>query len=137
MTCNSPKSLAILAFNLKEEYCMASLARTIVPGTSSPRSGIVWSPPSSGFVKVNVDVAWSHIGRIVVSSCVARDDLGNVLCCASRKDNFADSVLHGELLALRFGCELVLFQNLQQVLLETDSLLAVTEVRKADKTLCQ
>ncbi|XVF89438.1 hypothetical protein PTKIN_Ptkin19aG0130200 [Pterospermum kingtungense] len=80
-----------------------------------------WSPPPQGSIKVNVDVAWNPSDKCAVSSCVVRDDSASIPFCAARKDDNVDSVLYGELLDLRFGCELVLFRDLSCVLLESDS----------------
>lgn len=47
------------------------------------------------------------------------------------------SVLHGELLTIRLSYELVICQNFQQVYIESDSLIAICEINKTNKSLRQ
>ncbi|XVF89440.1 hypothetical protein PTKIN_Ptkin19aG0130400 [Pterospermum kingtungense] len=118
--------IAKLAQRLKIEYLAVENSRSVHRLPKHLR----WSFPPHGSIKVNVDVAWNPSDKCAVSSCVAWDD-------SARKDDNVDSVLHGKLLASRFGCELVLFKDLSCVLLESDSLLAVKEVHNVGDSLCQ
>ncbi|XVE84948.1 hypothetical protein DITRI_Ditri17bG0052600 [Diplodiscus trichospermus] len=131
--CSFPSSLAILAKKFTTEYVEVDADTFSLPSNRK----VSWSLPPTGMVKINVDVAYSSLDQIAICASVARDDSGKVLCCALKRERNVGSVLHGELLAMQLGCEMALFQGLPHSMLESDSLMAVVEVRKGENSLCQ
>lgn len=79
----------------------------------------IWTTPAPDFLKVNVDVAWNSLDKVC-------DHSGAIICCASRRYACCSTILHAELLAIRFG----LNQRLNNILLESVSLMAKKELEK-------
>ncbi|XVF80384.1 hypothetical protein PTKIN_Ptkin15bG0065700 [Pterospermum kingtungense] len=96
-----------------------------------------WQPSRAGFIKINVDVAYDQICGSAAVAVVARDSLGQVVHYSSRYIRRVHNVLHSELEAINVGPELALFNNLKNVEVESDSLMAIQEVTKSYSTFCE
>ena len=90
-----------------------------------------WSPPCSGFVKINVDVSWMRSGGTCFVGVVVRDDNGGFVAAVRYSIN-ASSVAMAEALAILLGCEFGRAMKWEKVILETDSLISVSCLRNAD-----
>ncbi|KAM2244183.1 hypothetical protein ACFXTI_005280 [Malus domestica] len=66
---------------------------------------VSWSPPSSGFIKINVDVSWNARECVGFVGVVARDLQGSFVA-ACRKKISASSVAMAEAKAIFHGCSL-------------------------------
>ncbi|XVF04115.1 hypothetical protein REPUB_Repub05bG0054000 [Reevesia pubescens] len=66
---------------------------------------------------------------------VLREHHGSVLLSGVATRNFVSDPLHAEILAIKWGLELAVGHNFNEVLIETDSLLALNEINKGDESL--
>ncbi|XVF29874.1 hypothetical protein REPUB_Repub16aG0008000 [Reevesia pubescens] len=65
-----------------------------------------WEPPPTGFLKINVDTAFSSLDYKACSGVVIRDSRGLVQCSAVASKDYVSSAFVGELQALLFGLDL-------------------------------
>nr|XP_028964583.1 uncharacterized protein LOC114827108 [Malus domestica] len=84
-----------------------------------------WCPPSSPFVKINVDACWSKSSRMGFAGVVARQD-GGRFRAAVRSSVLAPSSLVAESFAILRGCELGASLGFSSVIIESDSLQAIS-----------
>ncbi|KAM2728910.1 hypothetical protein EV1_000356 [Malus domestica] len=96
------------------------------PGSVSREDGAVrWCPPSSPFVKINVDASWSKSSRMGFAGVIARQDDGGFLA-AVRSSISAPSFFVAESFAILRGCELGASMGFSSVIIESDSLQAIS-----------
>ncbi|XVF59117.1 hypothetical protein PTKIN_Ptkin07bG0249400 [Pterospermum kingtungense] len=126
-------SLSVMVHKLVDEASQ----KLVQPHTCGIKVPIQWSVPSDRCFKINVDAAYRANVNKAVIVVVARSSTGDILVSVAKGSSFVDLVLHAELLAIRFGVELFLFQDLSSVIIETDSLLAVKEINKGASTLSE
>uniref|UniRef100_A0A803LAH5 F-box domain-containing protein n=1 Tax=Chenopodium quinoa TaxID=63459 RepID=A0A803LAH5_CHEQI len=91
------------------------------------RSG--WSPPATGWMRINVDTAVRE-GWGVGLGAVIRDDHGKIVAVMVRKMSTLVSVKMAEALAARMGVCLAKDLGVQQVDLECDSTFVVAAINK-------
>ncbi|KAM1816599.1 hypothetical protein ACFX12_000986 [Malus domestica] len=100
-------------------------------GVARPVSGsredarVRWCPPSSPFVKINVDASWSKYSRLGFVGVVARQE-GGLFQAAVRSSLSAPSSLVAESIAILRGCELGASLGFSYVIIESDSLQAIS-----------
>ncbi|XWS24067.1 hypothetical protein CRYUN_Cryun28dG0069200 [Craigia yunnanensis] len=68
---------------------------------------------------------------------VCRDSCGKVRCCAATRRLNVFSPLQAELVAIMFGLEIARVHGLEDIQIETDSLLAVQEIQKGYASACE
>ncbi|XP_068323138.1 uncharacterized protein [Pyrus communis] len=99
--------------------------------TTAPPLSVVlvtWTPPSPGFIKLNVDASWeASLGSGFVG-VVARNNAGGFLG-AGRYSVKAQSVAMAEALAVKIGCELGHQLGWHSVVLEPDSSKTILALR--------
>ncbi|CAN6571026.1 unnamed protein product [Malus baccata var. baccata] len=86
---------------------------------------VSWSPPGSGFIKINVDASWNARECVGFVGVVARDDQGRFMA-ACRKNISALSVAMAEAKAILHGCSLGRFMGWNDIIIESDSLDSVS-----------
>ncbi|KAB2628043.1 ribonuclease H protein [Pyrus ussuriensis x Pyrus communis] len=86
------------------------LAVTFVVGRKETR----WSPPTSPFLKTNVDASWVVSNGLGFVGLIARDDEGKFLA-ARRQAIVARCAGQAKALALLYGCELGISQGYNRV----------------------
>ncbi|CAN6697103.1 unnamed protein product [Malus baccata var. baccata] len=86
---------------------------------------VSWSPPGSGFIKINVDASWNARECVGFVRVVARDDHGSFLA-AYRKKISASSVAMAEAKAILHGCSLGRYMGWNDIIIESDSLDSVS-----------
>ncbi|CAN6715757.1 unnamed protein product [Malus baccata var. baccata] len=84
-----------------------------------------WCPHSSPFVKINVDASWSNSSRMGFAGVVARQDGGRFMA-AVRSSILAHSSFVAESFAILRGCELGASLGFSSVIIESDSLQAIS-----------
>ncbi|CAN6691397.1 unnamed protein product [Malus baccata var. baccata] len=84
-----------------------------------------WCPHSSPFVKINVDASWSKSSRMGFAGVVARQ-VGGRFRVAVRSSIMAPSSLVAESFAILRGCELGASLGFSSVIIESDSLQAIS-----------
>ncbi|CAN6675688.1 unnamed protein product [Malus baccata var. baccata] len=84
-----------------------------------------WYPPSSPFVKINVDASWSSSSRSGFAGVVVRQE-GGSFRAAGRYPVMAPSSLVAESFAILRGCELGASLGFNSVIIESDSLQAIS-----------
>ncbi|XVF71723.1 hypothetical protein PTKIN_Ptkin12aG0062500 [Pterospermum kingtungense] len=122
--CKSPASLLELIGRMAKDSVEA---QTKIP---SPGVDIQynWIAPSKGILKLNLDPGYDSISQLATCGVVLRDQHGDVLVSAVACFCGSPSPLQAELRAILFGLELMQSGNFKQVLVESDSLLAVKEI---------
>ncbi|KAJ1379792.1 Ribonuclease H-like superfamily, partial [Sesbania bispinosa] len=91
-------------------------------------SSIWWSPPSTGFIKLNVDGSFCLQSRAMFTGGVLRDVNGGWLGGFSSQEGVG-SVLMAELLAVRKGLDFAWNRGVKKLLCELDSLEALHLLR--------
>lgn len=102
---------------------------------SDARCVVQWEPSGIGCYKANVDVAYDSGRSITTLSVVVRDHIGDVAFCATSSISHVVSALHAKLLALRFGVEQVVEARINEVHFESDSLIAIGDLKKGQFNL--
>ncbi|XP_048426149.1 uncharacterized protein LOC125470725 [Pyrus x bretschneideri] len=102
----------------KDAYHLVTGSRTTAPPL--PVVAVTWTPPSPGFIKLNVDVSWEALFGSSFVGVVARNNAGGFLG-AGRYSVKAQSVAMAEALAVKIGCELGHQLGWHFVVLEFDS----------------
>ena len=75
--------------------------------------------------------------RVASLGVVARNTKVEIDCSAVTKVADVESPLQAELMAIVFGLHMAKERNFRRVQLESDSLIAVTEILKKNETLCE
>ncbi|CAA7029126.1 unnamed protein product [Microthlaspi erraticum] len=91
-----------------------------------------WTPPPAGWLKCNVDGAWSHRGDHSGVGWVLRDDKGKVLWMGAKRIHKTQTVVEAELEALRWAAEFVTSLRYQNIIFESDSKEAVEVISFED-----
>ena len=96
-----------------------------------------WKKPPSGSIKLNVDAAFATVVKEARLGLVIRDSRGEVLWSAVKRVDQVYSPLQAELLAILFGLEEIAGFTSQDVEVESDSLLAISEVKNINNSSCE
>ncbi|XVF79319.1 hypothetical protein PTKIN_Ptkin14bG0211800 [Pterospermum kingtungense] len=126
LKCLTPAVLFSTAFKFHNEYLQANR----VSGSPTRNDTAGWDPPPRGLLKLN---AYSGYDRsLCIASCgvVVRDHDGATLLAAAKRFEGVYDVLQAELLPLHFGLQLTSSKNMKISLVESDSLLAIRQVKK-------
>ncbi|XVF86470.1 hypothetical protein PTKIN_Ptkin18bG0042900 [Pterospermum kingtungense] len=83
-----------------------------------------------------MDATYNANSKVTVVAAITRGSTKEVIYAATRCFSSIDSAFHAELLAIKFGLEMLLSRNLKRSF-ETDSLMAVVEIHKGGKSLCE
>ncbi|XVF28756.1 hypothetical protein REPUB_Repub15cG0057900 [Reevesia pubescens] len=94
-----------------------------------------WVSPYQGAFKINVDASLPAGSSIACLGMVARYRLGEVVLLRVAKRVYVSSILHVEVLSIKWGLELGLEHGLRNVCVESDSFLAVVEIKKDYSTM--
>ncbi|XVE74298.1 hypothetical protein DITRI_Ditri12bG0005600 [Diplodiscus trichospermus] len=105
-------------------------------GIRSPPIQASWCPPPLHFVKLNVDASYEVGTDVAKIGVVLGNHDGLVLLSAVTMISGIVSVLHTELQAILFGGEVVLEGDYPSILIESDSLQAVTNSKRGAFNLC-
>jgi ribonuclease HI len=120
-----PTRLARRVLALSEEWW--ALKEPMVEKTNRPTEH--WLPPEEGWVKVNVDGAFSKEGGTGGGGVVMRDHHGGFLAGSSHFFPRVSDPERAELLACKMGVELARERGIVRVVLETDCLGAVAKLK--------
>lgn len=101
---------------------------------NAPHPNSTWTPHVFGFFKLNVNAAFNANNNSSTSSAVLRGQDRDVIFSArmNHKDTF--SPLQAELKAILFGLQTVCNENYRAQFVESDSLLAINEIKKGSKS---
>ncbi|XP_070672031.1 uncharacterized protein [Malus domestica] len=99
------------------------VARPVLGSREAAR--VRWCPPSSPFVKINVNASWSKYSQMRFAGVVARQE-GGLFQAAVRSSLLAPSSLVAESIAILRGCELGASLGFSSVIIESDSLQAIS-----------
>ena len=70
------------------------------------RRAIAWSKPRSGYMKLNVDVGFSHDNLNGTFGTILQDDNGKIIVAANERLNFCYDSFSAEANAVTFGLNL-------------------------------
>ncbi|XP_073057072.1 uncharacterized protein [Primulina eburnea] len=113
----------------------ASTLERITAGKVERRFETRWKPPEANCLKLNVDASFNtNLNKFSVGG-VVRDNQGRLLLVFGKHINQPLSMVHGELLAIREGVNLLYEKNFRDVQVATDSLLAVQAVTANQENL--
>ena len=118
---------------MKEEFFQISSSNERTAQETSTN----WTPPSQESVKLNVDVAYCLENKVASLGMVVRNDTGTICLWAIMKICNVESPLHAELKAITFGLEVTRDNSFLSILVESDSLLAIQEILKHQRSFCQ
>ena len=131
--CYSPGKIIRSAKDLNDEYIQTTKNDRV----HDRQGNIVWTPPPEGVLKLNTDAAFCEQSKMAKLGVVCRDSTGVVHFNAHGSRKEIQTPLQAELLALLFGLEIAIDKGYKNILLETDSLIAVTEIEKGFLSLCE
>ncbi|KAF5478058.1 hypothetical protein F2P56_004648, partial [Juglans regia] len=96
-----------------------------------------WLPSEQGMLKLNVDGAVFASQQRAGVGVILRDDKGEVILSACKKENDINDHLEIELIAILRGLQICLPLGIPQLVIESDSLLLVDEIQndKAPRSL--
>ncbi|XVE93186.1 hypothetical protein REPUB_Repub01dG0168600 [Reevesia pubescens] len=95
----------------------------------------VWQTPNEGFIKINVDASFLHSSKTIGLGVVARYSTGEICFLAFKKVlNMSDSLI-AVVMAIRFGLEEAVGNSIRRLLIESDCLQALSEIKKKDTSL--
>ncbi|XP_021761446.1 uncharacterized protein LOC110726302 [Chenopodium quinoa] len=109
------------------EYTERIYGNTTSPG--EPVGSPIWVPPPIDFVKVNVDATITENGWVGLGA-IARDDRGRILFSAVCRTRARWEPLVAECKAALFGIKKAREKKLANIILESDSLLLVSKLKK-------
>ena len=112
---------------MKVDFC----SKMTSPRNVDPVSLLGWRKPLFGYVKLNVDAAFFSELKVAGLGIVVRAR-GEVLWCAMKKVTMVCSPLQVELMAILFGMHEMTGSPFQDIEVESDSLLAIREVKNTN-----
>ncbi|CAN6676537.1 unnamed protein product [Malus baccata var. baccata] len=116
-----PQVIAAICFSVSAfRDAKTNMPRPIVGCSQVSGGRVSWSPPSSGFVKVNVDGSWVASDGTGFTGVVARDAEGMFLAACRYKVK-ATSVAMVEAMAIMHGCNLGISKGWRLIVVESDS----------------
>ena len=93
--------------------------------------------PQLGFFKLNVDASFFPTPREASLRMLVCDHSGFTHICAATKVDNIDSPLQAELKAILFGLKDVSNNHFPFLMIESDSLLAIREIKKQHDSYCE
>lgn len=88
---------------------------------------IIWTRPSAGFVKLNVDVAYDSDSLRAIVGAVLRDSSGKFLAAGNNNLGVCVDVLMVEATALRFGLNLAQSFECSRLIINSDVIAAMQD----------
>ena len=133
MTCRTAESVKGAIETMVKDFSVA----TNVPSVEGVNSCLQWMPPPNGWIKVNVDAAFCITTRSATLGMVARNEKSEVCYSAVTKSEDTDTPLLAEIKAILFGVQMAKEMGIRNIQLESDCLLAITELSKNDDSFCE
>ncbi|XVF86490.1 hypothetical protein PTKIN_Ptkin18bG0044900 [Pterospermum kingtungense] len=130
LVCKSTSALALKTRKHCQEFMEANSKPEHVP----LRQSTSWSPPMIGFNKLNVDVGFEGLTGRAMYGMVVKDWKGCVLLSASKNVHGIHTPLQAKMMAILFGLQLVHREGLLVHNVESDSLVAISELKKGSST---
>ena len=128
-TSGLPNRLASKAKELISHYRISMEQQTIAVG-KLPQAE--WFPLPMQYMKINTDAAFDRRTGLSRSGAVIWDHGGRILVSAISKQERAQSVLQAELRAIRFGLFVAVERGYNNIIVESDSMMAISLVNKED-----
>ncbi|XVF59440.1 hypothetical protein PTKIN_Ptkin07bG0276100 [Pterospermum kingtungense] len=100
-------------------------------------SSFRWEPPMEGYIKINVDAALQVHSSSATVGVVFRDNAGVIQGSAATSLQNICSPLAAELLAILYGLQLAKELDFGEVMVESDCLVAVTEIGKGESSFSE
>ncbi|KAG2717700.1 hypothetical protein I3760_03G188300 [Carya illinoinensis] len=97
-------------------------------------SQLQWKKPPPNGLKLNVDGAIFKEQYRAGVGIILRDTNGDVLLAASKKESMVNDPAEVELLAMLRGLQLVLPLGIEELIIESDSLVMVTQLQQEDES---
>ena len=132
-SCRMPMALVRSANKMHHDSRLA-LVSSYVLGTESPAT---WSPPHRNCFKLNVDAAYSSDTKMAKLGMVVCDYLGNIYLCAVITLDNIKTFLQAKIKAILFDLETAHDFYYRDLLVESDSLIAIQEVSKGQGSFCE
>ncbi|CAN6686918.1 unnamed protein product [Malus baccata var. baccata] len=130
----NPRKVIMASSLSASTFKEASLAPSNSPTLRLPDPivGGSWTPPNSGFVKINVDASWDCGDGLGFTGVVARDEDGRFLV-AGRSGGKATSAAMMEVLAILHGCRMGLNRGWNKIIIESDSMESISCLKNMAK----
>ncbi|OMO96348.1 reverse transcriptase [Corchorus capsularis] len=94
-----------------------------------------WTPPYAGSFKVNTDASFDSFRLEAGLGAVVWNEHGQVVVCSTAQISKVPNVLFAEIYAIRFGLLLAYWHGIMDCSLESDSVLAISEINKREPSL--
>ncbi|KAL0306820.1 UNVERIFIED_CONTAM: hypothetical protein Sradi_6099300 [Sesamum radiatum] len=114
---HAQEEIARTALNKSIDHCMARIAKK-----STDQINCAWSPPPPGWIKINSDVSFKD--DKFVAAFTIRDHLSTLISTKAR-EIFASDPFVAKLKAIRMAVSKIHTNNVEHVILELDSAVAV------------
>ncbi|XP_071724724.1 uncharacterized protein [Rutidosis leptorrhynchoides] len=118
-SCSRPASSALLATHFFQQSVILNANRSAFLAPHPTK----WSPPPTGFLKVNTDVALFRYSGCWGLGAVIRDSSGSSICYQSKFEHGLMDISLAEASALLMGVLLARSMGLTHVLFESDALM--------------
>lgn len=89
----------------------------------------LWSPPPGGVIKLNVDVGVQSHEQTTCLGAVAHDSSRAIIFSTSKIVPNSSSTLEAKIKAIHFGLALVVNHGFTTIILESDCLVAIKEIK--------
>lgn len=104
---------------------------------ANPLTSHKWKPLAPGFYKLNTDAAFKPVDDSCYVGLIIRDHLGTFVAGQVKKVRMVQSVIEAETAAIHEGFQWLLTLQYQHVKIESDSLLSVQALKRADDILLE
>ncbi|XVF50957.1 hypothetical protein PTKIN_Ptkin04bG0145400 [Pterospermum kingtungense] len=96
-----------------------------------------WKLPPLNELKLNVDAGYDRSSFLAYCGLVVRDHASSVILSATKKFTNVQDVLLAEIMAIHFGLSRIRLRKLSVQFVESDSLLAIRELKKKEASLSE
>lgn len=102
----NPQVLVVKAEAVAEAYKRTQIPMLVFAGDQQSITQRTWSPPKSGYCKVNVDATTNLEKKISGLWAVIRDELGKVIAAAIKPSKFNGDVTFVDVEAMEWGLQI-------------------------------
>lgn len=107
----------------------------MVMKTQKNKKQYCWAHPLVGALKLNVDRAMFYDQQRAGTGAILQEHKGEVIKGASKIKSIVNDSSHIELLAIFRGLQLCVHQYIKDIILESDSLLMVNEIKAGGESM--
>ncbi|XWS52260.1 hypothetical protein CRYUN_Cryun11dG0053300 [Craigia yunnanensis] len=133
LKCRSPMNLGVLSTKLAEDFKGIASANT----GDGQRILEDCQPSPRSYYKLNLDASYEYASGIASMGAVVRDAEAHVCLAALTRVEGVVSPFQAEIMTILFGLQVTNEQDFQELLVESDRLMAVKEIAQREESLCE